>query len=324
MTQEIINHTRKLLAATCRGKPTVILGLSGGPDSVFLLHILNMLAVNNEICLLAAHLNHEWRNEAAAEAQFCKNLCSSLSVTFFDDVARNYVQPHEGNGSRENLGRLARTRFFETLAQTHGAQAIALAHHEQDQQETFFIRLIRGSSLSGLTGMKPITGHYIRPLLSTSKRDILAYLNQHAIAYCSDASNDSSDFLRNRIRSSVIPSLKSCDNRFERSFKRALVSLQETESFLALHTDGVFAALINQNELTCNLRDFGKQPALIQKRMLIKFLCFARVPFTPSSNHLQEMLRFLSTPKGGSHQLHTSWYLWKKQGTFGIKHNAPK
>src|SRR5260221_9609791 len=125
-----------------------------------------------------------------------------------------------------------RRYFFEKVLQEHNADCIALAHHAQDQEETFFIRLIRGSSLTGLTAIKAKHGHYIRPLLETNKSDILAWLHENNIPYATDTTNDSSDYLRNRIRMNVLPALRTCDDRFATNFLSTLNRLQSTEQFL--------------------------------------------------------------------------------------------
>ncbi len=121
---------------------TVVLGLSGGPDSVFLLHLL----ADKNIKLIAAHLDHEWRADSADDVTFCKKLAQKYNVPFITAKASELKRTFKWDGSQEQLGRAMRRHFFATVAAAHATDSIALAHHAQDQQETFFIRLMRGRS----------------------------------------------------------------------------------------------------------------------------------------------------------------------------------
>src|SRR5438132_9177816 len=136
----------------------IVIGLSGGPDSVFLLYFLASLQQKYNLSLIAAHLNHEWRKEADQEQQDCATLAQNLNIPFVTAKRSELSVPFKQNGSQEEYGRKMRRHFFEKVLHEHNADAIALAHHLQDQEETFFIRLIRGSSLTGLTAMKPKHG----------------------------------------------------------------------------------------------------------------------------------------------------------------------
>lgn len=331
------NHTKQLVqrarvsrvrtrtySSEPRVTPCIVVGLSGGPDSVFLLHLLTQLRNEGFLQLIAAHLNHGWRAAAERDVAFCQELCQKLSVPLVIGHAADYVKDHEGNGSKEALGRLARRRFFEKVAHEQEALAIALGHHADDQMETFFIRLLRGASLTGLVGMQEVHGLYVRPLLRTSKQEIIEYLNQHAIAYCVDETNESCDFLRNRIRHQVIPALEACDTRFERSFAQTIARLQETESFMESHAQQAYRGIfgIHASDDTGDLTAFMALPAVLQKRVLISLLCAHGVLFTPSTGHLEEMMRFLTTPRGGKHEMGENWLLWKKEGRFGITKTA--
>src|SRR5580704_10711033 len=152
---------------------TIVLGLSGGPDSIFLLHVLAALHNQKKITLIAAHLDHGWRATSAADAQFCMHEAQRLGIACIIGHLDEFKDTISWNGSQEELGRKTRRLFLQQVAERYNAHHIALAHHAQDQQETFFIRLIRGSSIAGLASMLPANGIYIRPLLATSKTDIL-------------------------------------------------------------------------------------------------------------------------------------------------------
>lgn len=291
---------------------TIIVGLSGGPDSVFLTHFLADWHHQGIIKLIAAHLDHGWREESHNDMLFCESLCAQLAIPFVHAHASEFNILHKG--SKEEIGRALRRSFFEQVAREHSAQAIALAHHKDDQLETFFLRLIRGSSIAGLTGMKPKQGLYIRPLLEITKSEIVDYLEAHQHAYTKDQTNDTLDFLRNRIRHIVIPAFKAADNRSEHTLMHTITSLQETEDFLATHTQHIWNTLsqTEQGKLVIKLSLFKDLHAALQKRVILHWLCTERVKFLPTAAFLQEIIRFLCHNRGGHHTIHAQWTIIKK------------
>jgi tRNA(Ile)-lysidine synthetase-like protein len=293
----------------------VILGLSGGPDSLFLLHFLAPMHHAKSIQLIAAHLDHEWRANSHEDVLFCKQVCEQLNIPFVHAKLSELPLTAKPNGSKEEYARKARRLFFEKIKQEQAADLIALAHHQQDQQETFFIRLMRGATPTGLTCMRAKDGVYIRPLLETDKADILAYLEQHGITALQDPSNSSLDFLRNRIRHIVLPALEQSDTRSAQNIKRAIDHLQETETFLTTLTLQTFALLATQEEekLKVDLNFFRACDPFMQSRLLMHWLITARVPFTPTHALLQEITRFLKQPESKSHAIHPQWRIIKKQ-----------
>lgn len=127
---------------------TIIVGLSGGADSVFLLYALYMLRSTYNIQVIAAHFNHEWRGQAAdRDEEFCKDLAQKLDIPFVRSSMSMLKNNITYNGSKEAIGRAARRTFFASAYTEYNADAVALAHHASDQIETFLIRLIRGASL---------------------------------------------------------------------------------------------------------------------------------------------------------------------------------
>jgi tRNA(Ile)-lysidine synthase len=290
-------------------KSTIIVGLSGGPDSVFLLHFLQSLQEGKQLTLIAAHLDHEWRSDSANDAEFCKTLCAQLAIPFIHQKLSQLGFTHQYSGSKEEYGRRARRFFFEQTAQQYHAQLIALAHHQDDQQETFFIRLLRGSSLTGLTGMQPQQDAYIRPLLCVSKQEIVDYLDKQNNVYLIDPSNISDDFLRNRIRNNVIPALRLSDTRFDTTFATTLERLQETEQFLQKLTQQTFDTLFNNQKL--DYKQVLELEPVLQYRILLHWLCHEQVPFTPTQSFFDEMIRFLQQTKNNCHAIHHQWSIQK-------------
>lgn len=292
---------------------TIILGLSGGPDSVFLLHALAPLYHNGTINLIAAHLDHGWRSDSGQDVVFCKKAAHELNVPFTTAHARDITINSKFNGSQEEMGRNLRRAFFYEVAQTYNASRIALAHHAQDQQETFFIRLVRGTTLTGLSSIKMRQGMYVRPLLTTNKADILQYLHTHTIAYLEDPTNQSSVFLRNRIRTSIIPAFTATDKRFDTTFSATLSSLQETEEFLSQLAHSTLADLTFTGKL--DLKKWALLHPFLQKKVLVLWLYNHKLPLQLTASFIDEISRFLATSHGGNHTLHPTWLITKKQGT---------
>lgn len=288
---------------------TYILGLSGGADSIYLLHYIVTTFPN--IKVVAAHLDHEWREDSDKDVVFCREVCKKLNVEFVTKKASELNIKIKYNGSQEAAGRKMRRHFFEMLLQQYGAKAILLGHHADDQIETFFIRLIRGTTVQGLSCMKTQDGFYDRPLLYITKQEILDSLKERKIAYLEDFTNYSEKYLRNRIRKSIIPAFKSVDSRAEINFRRSLDNIQQAEFFLQEFTEYTLNSLLNKNN-QLNVQQFVEIHPYIKKRVLQRWLTKQRVTHTLTHSFLNEILKFLESPRGGSHQLGQNWKLIKK------------
>jgi len=299
---------------------TVVLGLSGGPDSVFLLHFLAPMHQARIITLVTAHLDHQWRTESADDARWCAQEAQKLNIACVIGRLSDFNGTITWNGSKEEVGRKARRLFLEHTAEHYNADRIALAQHAQDQQETFFIRLIRGTTVHGLIGMQPHSGPYIRPLLEINKIDILAYLDTHSIDYLIDSSNDSPDYLRNRIRHAVLPSLRAADNRFEQNFRKMATRLQATQDYLQEQAKQALATITSTDNNLCamNTTQLLTLHPVMQQEVIITWLIAHHVPFSPSESFLCEILRFAK--KGtGMHAIGSTWSLVKKKEWLWVK-----
>lgn len=315
-------QTTVSLIASVHQRPTVVLGLSGGPDSMFLLHVLHSLKQRGALKLVAAHLDHEWRPESGQDLLFCQKTCENLGVRFCSGKASVIGMGIKKNGSQEEFGRALRRTFLRKVMEEHQADCIALAHHLQDQQETFFIRLLRGATLDGLTGIKPIDGHYVRPLLEYNKSDILAYLADNNIASLTDPTNTSPAYLRNRIRATLIPAMKSIDQRFDAKFSTTLHSLTEENGYLETVAEQAFVSCFNQVALDAvmigNLTTFASLHPVVQRRAVLIWLIRCKVHFAPSAGFIEEVIRFLHSPRGGKHAISSGHEIVKKKKNFWI------
>ena len=192
-----------------RSGDRVLVGVSGGPDSVALFDILLRLSKRLDIRLTAAHLDHCLRGEdARADAGFVRKLAGRMGVPFVSESAdtRDYARRHRL--SLEEAGRDLRYDFFSRVAEEKGCQRIAVGHNTNDNAEQVLMSLLRGSGPSGMGGIPPVReGIVIRPILDLSRQTILAYLDYRQLDYRTDATNRDTRFLRNRIRVDLLPLL---------------------------------------------------------------------------------------------------------------------
>ena len=189
---------------------TVLVGLSGGPDSVALLHVLLAMQSRWSLVLLVVHLNHQLRGLAAEkESAFVKKLASQLNlpcVIASRDV-RSYQAKHRL--SMQEAAREVRYAFYHETAETYGAQKIALGHQKDDNAESILMHLLRGTGPRGLSGIPPVRqGRIIRPLLEETRSQILNFLQHHGLKYLEDPSNADRKYLRNKIRHELLPTLE--------------------------------------------------------------------------------------------------------------------
>jgi tRNA(Ile)-lysidine synthase len=186
----------------------VLVGVSGGADSVALLAVLNRLRPLYGLALTAAHFNHRTRGaESDRDEAFVRALCKSLGIALVSGSLREGARPR--GLSMEDFLRRERYAFFEKGRQRSGADRIALGHHQNDQAETVLMNMIRGAGLSGLAGIPPVRNAlFIRPLIECTRREIVDYLAAEGLSFVVDSSNTDERFLRNRVRSSLLPELE--------------------------------------------------------------------------------------------------------------------
>jgi len=315
--QHIHTHIQTLCADVAH--PQILLGLSGGPDSVFLFYALLALHEQDLLTMHALHINHEWRESAAHDEAFCADLCARHGITLVREKARTWahsVPPHkQHSGSKEADAREVRRIIFAHYRQTLGCDYVALAHHANDQIETFFIRLIRGAGLTGLCGMHEKEDGIIRPLLGMFKQDIIAWLAQNNKAFCLDETNDAPEFLRNRIRAQLIPALTQCDQRALSSLTRTIQHLQQEDAVMEEITTATLHHLQEEDGRYAIAPLMSCLPAL-RARVLTQLLIMHGIPFTPSEGFFAEIGRFLSSPRGGRHVIALGWAIEKQRQTF--------
>lgn len=237
----------------------VIAGLSGGADSVCLLYLLWRLKEKLGVELRAVHVHHGIRGkEADRDASFSETLCKSLGIPYQLVCADARETAREQKLSLEEAARLVRYEALERQADEWERESgkpvrIAVAHHAGDSAETILYNLFRGSGLKGLSGITPIRGRIVRPLLWAGKQEILNYLGQEGLSFVEDSTNRDNDYARNRIRNEILPLIAEQINpRAEQNILRAGKWIRQADQYfegqaarwLEEHTDGGSADLV--------------------------------------------------------------------------------
>ena len=214
--------------------------VSGGADSVCLLHILRELAPALELHLTVVHLNHKLRaDESDRDEEFVRDLAASLGYPLVAET----VSVSGAGGNLEQEGRRARLSFYRSLIAEGRVDVVATGHTSSDQAETVLYRLLRGSGTAGLSGIRPITDDgIIRPLLDCNREEVEAYLTQKGIRWREDSSNQERAFLRNRIRHDLLPQLRREYNPgLSQALAQMAVLAQEDEQYWAAEVDRLAA-----------------------------------------------------------------------------------
>ncbi len=253
-----------------RGGDAVVVAVSGGPDSTALLISLWRLAPRLEIDLHVWHLNHLIRPEAAAEADGVKRLAAKcgLPVTIDRFDVKNYAR--SAGLSLQVAGRNTRYRLLKQAGESLGGAKIAVGHNAEDSVETFFINLLRGSGLSGLRGIPPVSGSVVRPLIETRRAEIIDYLKATKTEYIADPSNLDQRYLRNRIRAELLPVLRKLSSDPVRKVSDTTALLRDDEALLAELADREFAdlAAVIDGEVKLSAARLFALPAALKRRVV--------------------------------------------------------
>lgn len=238
-----------MLPAGSRG----LVAVSGGADSVALLHLLHEAAEARRLNLHAAHLDHALRSDSPADAAHVRELCSALAVPL--SVARIDIAAlaRAGTGGLEETAREARRTFLRETAQAHGCEWIALAHQRDDQAETFLLRLLRGAGTTGLAGMRPVDPPFVRPLLDFSRVELVEWLAGEGIAWREDASNRDPAFARNRVRHELLPLLESYNPAIRLRLNELCRQLGDDEDDWATRSTAELQRMAELSEGECRL-----------------------------------------------------------------------
>lgn len=239
--QEYISH-HKLLSKDSK----VIVGLSGGPDSMVLIHILLQLGYE----CIAAHCNFHLRGEASdKDAEFVNKWCEEQNVPLNTVSFDTQAYASQNKISIEMAARNLRYNWFEKIRKEHQADAIAIAHHEDDSVETILINLIRGTGIKGLTGIPNKNNYIVRPLLSITRSQIIEYLTNNKISYVTDHTNEEDIYTRNTLRLKVLPILESINPSVKNSIINTSNNLRETEKIYNGYIVDIIPSVFKNNQI---------------------------------------------------------------------------
>ena len=264
----------------------IVIGVSGGPDSICLLHVLNELKNELNFKIYVAHINHMIREEADEETEYVKDFCEKLEIECY--IKRIDVVKIANNLKRgtEETGRQIRYEFFNEILEKTNSNKIATAHNNNDKVETILMNILRGSGTSGLKGIEAIRDNkYIRPLIETSREEIEQYCESNKLNPRIDKSNNENIYTRNKVRNVVIPYIK---KEFNSNILKTINRLSEVateeneylnkvtgEMFNKIYIDGEqkienhTSHFTPRTSITLDLKQFNSLELVIKRRIII-------------------------------------------------------
>ncbi|MDO5519223.1 MAG: tRNA lysidine(34) synthetase TilS [bacterium] len=253
----------------------VVIGVSGGADSVCLLLVLQELKNLYDLELFVVHINHGLRGEEAMrDENYVKMLCESLGVSchvVLVDV-NGYVKRHKC--STEEAGRILRYEAFQKECREKQCNKIAIAHNKNDVAETVLLNLARGTGVRGLVGIEPVRDFLIRPLLCVTRDEIEEYLCNKKVSYCTDSTNLENVYTRNKIRNIVLPELKKVNEQVISHIVRCANHASEIEDYLKKQTNELYERIVTveNGQYFVNVRELESAELVLKKRMLLEVM----------------------------------------------------
>jgi len=229
------------------GGERILVGLSGGPDSVCLLHVLNGIRDKFMPDLSAVYIDHGLRpGETDEEIAFCRKICESLDIPFITKSIDVKSFACEQKMNMQEAARQLRYRIFDEISYEINAHKIALGHTADDQAETLLMRLLRGSGPTGLSGIPPVRKNIIRPLIETERKDIEGFLDNMKIGFITDSSNAKKEYLRNKIRLSLIPLLREFNPDITDTLSKTAAIFRDEEKYFEIIVTKTLMKLISR------------------------------------------------------------------------------
>ena len=306
----------------------VLIALSGGPDSTCLASVLAELFKEFDLTLFAHYVDHGMRpDETPAEMKSCEALCKRLGIVFSSSkVDVNALVKNSGMNTQEAARELRYTALAKAALDT-GANRIALGHTLDDQAETFFMRILRGSGPSGLAGIAPVRRALIRPLINTRKADVLEYLGAKGIEAVQDSSNLKDHYMRNRLRQRLMPVLEEMNPSIIETIGRTTEVLSDEERYFFIEVNKALMRLITSkgdDHIELFLRPFETLDRAIARRVLRRAVEETRSLRRLGHVHIEDILRLLAKGHSGdSIDLPHDIKVIKKYSTFLITAAPP-
>ena len=241
---------------------TIVVGVSGGPDSMALLYILNEFKNKMDLNIICAHVNHNKRKESEQEKIDLENYCKKNNITFEYIKVTNW-----GDDNFHNEARSVRYNFFEELVYNYGAKYLMTAHQGDDLIETILMRIVRGSTLKGYSGFSRIVD---KPLITVTKDEILKFDEKNGIQYAIDESNNEDHYTRNRYRHTVLPFLKQEEPNIHKKFLKFSETLLKNSNYIDSVASKEFNKVFQNGNL--DIDKFKSLDPVIQTKIIYNIL----------------------------------------------------
>ena len=257
-------------------KDKIVVGVSGGPDSITLLECLNKYKEKLEIEIIVAHINHLIRKDSTEDEQYVENICKKMNIKCY--IKRENVlniAKNEKIGTEE-AGRKVRYEFFDEILKKEKANKIAIAHNMNDNAETILLNLLRGTGLNGLEGIQPMEyNKYIRPLINISRKEIEEYVEKNELKPKIDYTNKENIYKRNKIRNELLPYLKKINPNIVESLSRLSKIVKEENTYIKKETEKIYDNIKikdekNLGKIELDIKEFNKLEIAIKKNLIIK------------------------------------------------------
>ena len=252
----------------------IVLGVSGGPDSITMLDILRQLREGLEFEIVVAHINHMIREEAIEDEKYVQEYCKKNNIECY--IKRIDVEKIANTKKigTEEAGRKVRYEFFEEILQKTGSNKIGIAHNKNDKIETIIMHILRGSGISGLKGIEPKRDNkYIRPLIECERSEIEQYCEENKLEPRIDKTNFENEYTRNKIRNIVIPYIKKEFNpNIIETMNRLSELITEEDNYLEKETQKIYNKILlekNDKQIILKLKEFNEQETVIKNRIII-------------------------------------------------------
>jgi tRNA(Ile)-lysidine synthase len=252
----------------------VVIGVSGGPDSIALLHVVNALKTEMGFWIAVAHVDHSLRPESAQDALFVRECAEKLDLKVHVKRVDVRFAAAQCGVSIEEVGRSVRYAFFEEIRKTLAAHRIATAHHVDDVLETFFLRVLRGSSLKGLGGIPAKRRRIIRPFIGQTKAEILRFLDERGIPFRQDPTNVEMGTDRNVIRNKLFPVIAERFPDFRKPLRRSIDMIRREERLLRQLSKELHCKVVSvePERMIVDLVGLRDVPYLLASRMILRTL----------------------------------------------------
>ena len=255
----------------------VVLAVSGGPDSICMLDILNDIkndeTIDMNFEIIVAHVNHMIRKEAEEDAKYVKKYCEEKQIEFYSKSIDVQKMANNNKIGLEEAGRKARYDFFDEILEKTNAQKIAIAHNKNDKVETVLMHILRGSGINGLKGIEPKREKYIRPLIECERNEIEEYCNDKNLQPRIDKTNFENEYTRNKVRNLLIPYIqKEFNPNLIKTIDRLSNLVAEEENYMDKQVEKIYKEILiseNQKEVQLDLKRFNLQEKVIKSRVIL-------------------------------------------------------